>query len=327
MRQTVSNRARAATSPSPTLSSHTRPAARNAWPAEITGSSCGYASPAAGWPAPTTHRTSTPTPTTKRPTTPSPSRCDRNERRDGATSINVPSDISSVGPVRSNCPAPIHEPDVERIPRASPRTTRQPSTAYRVRPRAVTRGGMPVRSRPSVTVTARSPWSGPSCAVLTSVLTSRLLGKGVTHRNALESLVTGCSPTKPAAPRSVPTGAGVDRGARSRSRPISPPTASSAGLVVVGRQGLAHSTRRRSGGAVRDRSALAAPGRGHPRRLAQRLLQSGRAGRLHQQVAMTFRTDLAARRSSLTLSPPPGRIGHREPASAAIYTISGTPSS
>jgi len=81
-----------ATSPSPTLFSHTRPAARSALPAARAGSSCGSASPAAGSPAPTTHRTNTLWPTTTRPTTPLPPHCDMVHGCVGATSINARSD-------------------------------------------------------------------------------------------------------------------------------------------------------------------------------------------------------------------------------------------
>ena len=65
---------------------------QGALPGARTGSSCGYACPAAGWPAPMTHRTKTPWPTTKRPTTPSPPRCDVVQGCVGATSITARSD-------------------------------------------------------------------------------------------------------------------------------------------------------------------------------------------------------------------------------------------
>jgi hypothetical protein len=91
-RQAIPDGVRAATSPSPTLFSHTRPAAKGALSGARTGSSCGYACPAAGWPALMTHRTKTPWPTTKRPTTPSPPRCDVVQGCVGATSITARSD-------------------------------------------------------------------------------------------------------------------------------------------------------------------------------------------------------------------------------------------
>jgi hypothetical protein len=105
MGRMVSNGAHAATSRSPTPSSHTRPTVRTAWPAETAGWSCGSAFPAAGWPALTIHRISTPKPTTKRPTTLSPFRSGTANACAGATSINARSDVGSVEPVQSDYPA------------------------------------------------------------------------------------------------------------------------------------------------------------------------------------------------------------------------------
>jgi hypothetical protein len=99
MRQTVSNHARAATSPSPTPSSHIRPAAMNALPVGTTGPSCGYAYPAVGWPVPMAPPISMQEPTTKRPTTRSPFSSDRTQGHAGAMSINAPSERSIVGRV------------------------------------------------------------------------------------------------------------------------------------------------------------------------------------------------------------------------------------
>jgi hypothetical protein len=99
MRQTVSNHARAATSPSPTPSSYIRPAAMNALPVGTTGPSCGYAYPAVGWPAPMIPPITTQEPTMKRPTTRSPFSSDRTQGHAGAMSINAPSERSIVGRV------------------------------------------------------------------------------------------------------------------------------------------------------------------------------------------------------------------------------------
>jgi hypothetical protein len=82
----------ATTWPTSTPSKRRRPAASSASTAGTTGSSCGYAYPAAGWPAPTIHLTSTPKPTTKRQTTRSPFRCGPVRPCVGATSTNARSD-------------------------------------------------------------------------------------------------------------------------------------------------------------------------------------------------------------------------------------------